>query len=163
PPPPEADAGCNPIIGDDCVTPFPSSFWEVPDPTTATGYRVALGSQALPPITPPLSTGRYNEKDGFSPATPFLVYFAHGVDTTTLRTTDQRDKTVSPNSPVQVLDYETGERLPVFAEMDITPPADGRHALIVRPQIRLRPDRRYVVAFVGLVDAKGAPLAPAPF
>src|SRR6185437_10198013 len=34
PPPPEAQPGCNPIIGDDCVTPFPSTFYEVRDPTT---------------------------------------------------------------------------------------------------------------------------------
>ena len=145
------------------MTPFPSTFYEVPDPTTATGYRVLLGSKALPPITPPLSTERYDQKDGFSPATPFVVYFADGVDTTQLPTIDALDQTVNPTSVVQVLDYQTGERVPVFAEMDLNSPSEPRHALLIRPQIRLQPERRYVVALVGLNDANGVPLAPAPF
>jgi hypothetical protein len=163
PPPPEAAPGCNPVLGDDCVTPFPSTFYEVRDPTTATGYRVLLGTKALPAITPPLSPDRYDQKDGFSPATPFVVYFADGVDTTQLPTIDALDQTVNPTSVVQVLDYETGERVPVFAEMDLNSPSEPRHALLIRPQIRLQPERRYVVALVGLNDANGVPLAPAPF
>ena len=31
PPPADVPAGCNPLIGDDCATPFPSSFYEVAD------------------------------------------------------------------------------------------------------------------------------------
>jgi hypothetical protein len=143
------------------VTPFPSTFWETPDPTTATGLRVALTPQALPTLTPPLATDRYNALDGFSPATPFVVYFANGVDTAQLPTIDQLDQTVNPTSVVQIVDYQTGDHLPVFAELDLN--GSGRHALLIHPQIRLQPERRYVVAIVGLDDATGAPLAPAPF
>ncbi len=163
PPPPEAEPGCNPIIGDDCVTPFPSTFYEVRDPTTATGFRISLGAKALPVVDPPLATTRYDQKDGFSPATPFVVYFKEGVDATQLPLLEALDQTVNPTSVVQVLDYETGERLPVFAEMDVNGAPNGRHALLIRPQIRLQPERRYVIALVGLDDANGKPLAPAPF
>jgi hypothetical protein len=163
PPPPEAAPGCNPVLGDDCLTPFPSTFFEVPDPTTATGVRLALAADVLPQITPPLSTERYNQKDGFSPAAQFMVYFKAGVDETELPTLDELDATVNPTSVVQVVDFETGERVPVFAEMDVNGNALGRHALMVRPMTRLRPERRYVIAIVGLHDKKGDALAPAPF
>ena len=163
PPPPEAQPGCNPIIGDDCATPFPSTFYEVRDPTTATGWHIALGDKALPAITPPLQTGRYNSKDGFSPATPFVLYFKNGVDTTQLPTLDQLDQTVNPTSVIQVIDFETGQRVPVFAEMDLNDPSKPDHALLIRPQTRLLPNRRYIVALVGLNDANGNSLAPAPF
>src|SRR5437762_1230393 len=83
--PHEPPAGCNPLIGDDCLTPFPSSFYEAADASTATGVRVA---NALP---------------------------------------------------------------------------GDRQALLIRPQTRLAPATRYVIALVGLNDASGKPLAPAPF
>src|SRR4051812_2452522 len=41
-------AGCNPLIGDDCLSPFPSSFHEAADATSTTGVRVALPKDLLP-------------------------------------------------------------------------------------------------------------------
>ena len=85
--------GCNPLVGDDCLTPFPSSFFEVADATTATGVRVALGPATLPLSASgvALSPIGSNQKDGFSPATPFVVYFKAGVDATQLPTLDTLD------------------------------------------------------------------------
>ena len=158
-------AGCNPLIGDDCLTPFPSSIVETPDSTTTTGVRVAIPDSSLP--TPhagePLTPARLNLHDGVSPATPFLVYFKQGVEPTQLPSLDALDQSVTATSTVQIIDFTTGDRVPLFAELDSHALPNTRQALIIHPMVRLKPATRYVIALVGLVDASGKKLAPAPF
>jgi hypothetical protein len=163
-PPPVPD-GCNPLIGDDCVTPFPSSLVETADATTATGLRVAIPDSSLPSphAGNPLSATRLNLHDGISPSTPFVVYFKEGVEPSQLPTLDTLDASVTATSTVQVIDFATGERVPVFAELDAHALGGTRQALLIRPMTRLKPATRYVIALVGLKDASGHPLAPAPF
>ena len=162
---PEPAAGCNPLIGDECLTPFPSSFYEVADATSPTGVRVAIDDAILPAPrhSPALSAARLNRHDGASPSTPFVVYFKDGVDATQLPTLDALDASVTAASAVQVIDFATGARVPVFAELDANAFDGQRQALLIRPMTRLAPATRYVVALVGLRDAAGHPLAPAPF
>lgn len=165
-PPPEAAPGCNPIIGDDCLSPFPSAFYERPDATSATGYRVNLQPGTLPTqgSGTPLSPDRLNQKDGFSPATPFIVFFQSGVDRTQLAGWEDPSGSLSPTSTVQIIDYETGEHVYAFAELDHQVQNDTqRQALLIHPLVRLKSGKRYVIALVGLNDAAGNPLAPLPF
>ena len=166
-PPPEAAAGCNPVVADDCLTPFPSAFFERADSASATGYRVALPATGALPVQASgtaLSVERMNRKDGFSPATPFVVYFAAGVDKSQLFGWRDPSPSLLPASPVQVIDYETGERVLAFAELDANVTRDGqRQGLLIHPLVRLKAGKRYIVALVGLRDAAGLPLAPAPF
>ena len=63
---------------------------------------------------------------------------------------------------MQVINYATGERVLAFAELDENA-MGGRQALLVHPLKRLDPATRYIIALVGLNDASGAQLAPAPF
>jgi hypothetical protein len=165
PPPPEAAPGCNPLIGDDCMTPFPSSFHESSDATTRTGVRVSIAASVLPVQADkiPILPDRINAKDGFSPATPFLVYFKRGVDPANLPTADDLAASVTAQSAVQVLDFASGARVPVMAELDANAIPGDRQPLIIRPLLRLQPGTRYIVALVGLKDAAKQPLVPAPF
>ena len=164
-PPEPAQADCNPLIGDDCITPFPSAFFEATDSTTTTGVRVAIPDDVLPqPRTGvPLTAARLAFHDGISPSTPFVVYFKDGVDGAQLLPLDQIGDSLTADSVVQVIDFATGERVPVFAELDANALSGDRQGLLIRPQIRLAPATRYVIALVGLNDASGKPLAPAPF
>jgi hypothetical protein len=157
--PPEPKAGCNPLIGDDCMTPYPSSFFQ------ADSGQVAIPDNVLPVPhgSAVLSASRLNTHDGVSPATPFVVYFTDGVDPTQLPTADMLDQSVMPTSTIQVIDWASGARVPVFAELDSNALTGDRQALIIRPMVRLQPATRYVIALVGLNDASGKPLAPAPF
>jgi len=84
--PPEPAPGCNPLIGDDCLTPFPSAFYETDDASSATGVRVAIPDGVLPEPRSgtALTPARLNRHDGVSPASPFVVYFKAGVDPTQL-------------------------------------------------------------------------------
>jgi len=157
--PPEPKAGCNPLIGDDCMTPYPSSFYQ-----SATG-QVAIPAGVLPaPRATTLSPDRLNSHDGFSPSTPFVVYFKDGVDPTQLPTADALDQSILPTSTIQILDFATGARVPLFAELDANAiGSNARQALLIHPMARLSPSTRYVIALVGLNDAAGKPLAPAGF
>ena len=156
--PPEVPAGCNPLVGDDCLSPFPSSFVEVANSATATGVQVSIAASAMPSMhdgTALLPT-RVNRHDGISPSTPFVVYFKAGVEPTQLPTFDTLDQSVTATSTVQILDYATGTRVPVFAELDANATMSSqRQALIIRPAQRLAPATRYVVALVELKDNKG--------
>ena len=156
-PPPEPTPGCNPLIGDDCLSPFPSSFVERIDPSTATGFRLAIDDATLPQPhgSTPLSATRIDLHDGVSPSTPFVVFFADGVDATQLPTLDALDQTVNPDSPIQLIDMTTGARLPVFGELDANSFPGDRQALIIRPMVRLSAATRYAIALVDLRDANG--------
>ncbi|MBI2389109.1 MAG: hypothetical protein HYV09_05790 [Deltaproteobacteria bacterium] len=165
PPPPDVPAGCNPIVGDDCLTPFPSSFHLRADSSTKTGVKVSIGPNVLPVTRSgiALSPERLERLDGFSPATPFLVYFEKGVDPSQLFGWMDPSLSLTAGSPVQVIEYDTGKRVLAFAELDVNGEGDQRQALIIHPLVRLKPATRYVIALVGLKDKKGAPLVPAPF
>ncbi|HUH02406.1 MAG TPA: hypothetical protein VML75_10440, partial [Kofleriaceae bacterium] len=64
----EIPAHCNPLGGVACITPWPSSVYEVDDATSLTGRRLAVEEGALPvnvddiPIDPAI----INDRDGFS-------------------------------------------------------------------------------------------------
>jgi hypothetical protein len=166
--PPEPAAGCNPIIGDDCLTPYPSSFYEVADPTTKSGVHVSIGATALPVQNngKQILPDRLNEKDGFSPSTPFLIYFKAGVDPTNLPTNDTLAASVTATSSVQIIKADDGTRVPVMAELDANAGAAStgdRQALMLHPMTRLLPATRYIIALVGLKDTAGAALVTAPF
>src|SRR6266571_2021457 len=55
---------CNPLVGDDCFTPFPSIFFEKVDSTSATGYRVDLPADLMPKsaLGVAISPDRFNQK-----------------------------------------------------------------------------------------------------
>jgi hypothetical protein len=155
---PDAVPGCNPV-GADCLTPFPSSFQETADTTTATGVRVNLAANAIPHARNGLKLDltRWNARDGFSPAMPFLVYFPSGIDMTNVpaESNDGMGSSILTSSAVQIIDYATGERVPLFAELDLNVVQGDRQALIIRPMVRLKPATRYLVALVGLKDKSG--------
>src|SRR4051812_11472786 len=65
--------GCNPLgggAGEDCLLPFPSSYYLADDSRTITGKRVRLPGAILPESNwgAALDPAPYNERDGFSSA-----------------------------------------------------------------------------------------------
>jgi hypothetical protein len=157
-PPPEPAAGCNPLIGDDCLTPFPSSFHMGSD------GKVNLPANALPTQNNGIviHPDRLNTRDGFSPATPFLVYFKDAVDDSTLPTVDAPEASLQPTATAQVMDLD-GKRIPCMAELDVNVGMGDRVALIIRPMVRLDAGTRYVIALVGLKDKTGKPIVAKGF
>ena len=157
-PPKDVPAGCNPLVGDDCLTPFPSSFYLGSD------GKVSVPESALPQQNNGINIhpDRLNARDGFSPATPFIVYFKTPVDDAQFPTANDPMPSLLPSSPAQVMDMQ-GHRVPCMAELDVNVGPSDRQALIVRPLVRLDANTRYIVALVGLKDKTGKPIVAPGF
>ncbi|MGE5181117.1 MAG: hypothetical protein ACM31C_03600 [Acidobacteriota bacterium] len=148
---------CNPLGGNHCMTPWPSSVFEIADASSETGRRLAIPADTLPinfddvHVDP---TG-WNQADGFSPAAPIVLSFPGGVSIDGLPPVDNMDLSLSPDSPTVILDMTTGERVAHFAEVDVAAESmPDSQALFLRPAARLVGGHRYAVAITNKVKAK---------
>ncbi|HXU69524.1 MAG TPA: hypothetical protein VN947_09345 [Polyangia bacterium] len=166
-PPAEVPAGCNPVIGDDCATPFPSSFFEVADAASPTGVRVAVAANVWPVTATniPFRGDQLEGRDGFSPATPFIVYFKAGVDPSNLPTDADLTAALNEHATIQIINLADGSRVPLMAELDAAadPSLGDRQALIIRPMARLDNSAHYAIVILGLRDPMGDDLTPPGF
>jgi pimeloyl-ACP methyl ester carboxylesterase len=161
-------AECNPLGGQGCLLPWPSAAYEVTDTSTTTGLRLDLPLSGMPkngddtPIDP---TTRLNYWDGFSPTGPIFAEFPNGVSSAGLPPWTDPSKSLAADSPIVLLNMDTGQRAAFFAEVDQNIGAtDPVHAaLFIRPLERLQPASRYAVAIrKSVVDASGNPLVSPP-
>jgi hypothetical protein len=159
--PPLLADDCDPLVPELCVFPFPSSAYLVPDTTKVTGRRIFFGKTTLPklPDGGHVDPTPFAEHDGFSPGQSLLLYFAN-VSLDGTATQDTLDKSISMSSPTLIVDAETGELIPHFVELDVTAPTPEESSLILRPVVRLKDARRYLVAIRGLKDQSGAEIVP---
>lgn len=158
---------CNPISGDHCFLPWPSSFYLKKDSTSATGYRLNYAEKAMPATVAgkPLSVTRFNTLDGFSPASQILVFVKKGFGKDGFPGQEAIASSTLDTSLIQVLEMGTGARVPFWAELDANGKSDEVPGLIIRPAAPLKWNTRYVVVLrQGLKDAAGGALtAPSNF
>jgi hypothetical protein len=169
--------GSDPDTGDDGRTlylvdespllPFPSMQLTAPDASSATGYRLAVPEGLLPYSDggSPIPVERLNRLDGFSVAATAVVAFPGvAIDDGNLPSWHDPAAALDPSSPVQLIDLDSGQRLPLFAELDAHPDAVGgeNQALLIRPlQAMAFGTRHAVVLTSGLRQQDGSPV-PAP-
>jgi hypothetical protein len=156
---------CNPLGGQGCMLPWPSMAYVKADSSTATGYRLDLPREAMPVNLDGISIepAFFNRWDGFSLIGPMLAIFPTGVSPEGLPSHKDPAASLAPGSPIVLLDLDTGERAPFFAEVDANVRDVQRAALIIRPLARLRPRSHYAVAIRNTVkDASGKPLPTPP-
>jgi hypothetical protein len=157
-------AGCDATVARSCLLPFPNDLFTVPDPTTATGRRVAFKPQWMPRNAAGASVDpvEWNRNDGFSPGQAALAHVpgvsltrSNGVPITDLGRYDDAD------TGIMVFDTVSGERWPIWTELDAATPEAERPAdqlLYVRPAKNWIEGRRYIVVLRDLRDAAGNPL-----
>lgn len=162
PPEPEplvVPEGCNPIAADhDCLLPFPSDFYRT---NGDDGLRVHVPDAALPVFdVGPVDVLAAHRPDGFSIGTPILAVLGAEVDDTSLVFWNgDVSRSLTAESPTMIVDAETGEAVPHFAEIDPRATDPLRQALILRPVVRLEAGRRYVVGLHGIKATDGAVIA----
>jgi len=142
------ESECNPLGGAECVTPWPSSIYEIADSSTATGVRLDFPPGALPANEDriEIDPAQFNRRDGFSPAVQIFTAFPGGVDPANLIGHHDLDASLTDGSPTVLIDLETGERVAHFAEIDANEQYDPDiQALYIRPAFRLKGDTRYAV------------------
>ena len=157
--------GCNPLAADwDCTLPFPSDFYLTDDPDLPSGHRVVLARRAMVQSQEdqrPVDPFGVHPADGFSHLPPILALFPGGVDQRDLVFhTDDISKTLIGESPTVLIDADSLEPVPHFAELDPRAESDERRALVIRPLVRLLNQRRYLVAVSGLHDPAGGLIEP---
>ena len=155
---------CDPLVPEFCGYPFPSNVYTVEDSSTASGRRVSFGNEFLAnnDSTP------WDYSDGFSAGSPILTYLPRATDDVFGGVTDI-DQSLSATSPTLLLDAETGELVPHFAQIDTQAHQNpGMQVLqsstMLRPVVRLKDNARYIVAFRNVTNSDGAVIeASEPF
>ncbi len=154
---------CDPIVPEYCGYPFPNNVFSVVDEGTPTGRRLAISRAMLPRTASGVqhSPDALNERDGFS-VSGTLLAFLPGATTTGLPDPLHIGDSILPESPTIVLDADTGELFPHFAEVDLNAEGDGDRSLMIQPAASLAYGHRYIVAVRRVVDADGNAIAPSP-
>ena len=157
-----AGPGCDFLSTRACLLPFPSDAYTVADPTSDTGRRVAFGPESSPADAngDHVDPAEWNRNDGFSPGTTILAHVP-GIDLTQTGAAPITDleRSLDADSPIVVIDADTGERHLQWAELDANATSDAERALIIRPGANFEEGHRYIVALRRLVDGAGNRIA----
>ena len=154
--------------GSQCLLPFPDDYYTVEDPTSATGKRVDFSDTGMPQNSSgvPIAAAPYNFNDGFSPGQTAVVRVP-GLDTPeAFAATDpiplddlSRNAEHRANEPIVVIDAETGERWPIWVELDSQTSDPEETGLLIHPARNYAAGHRYIVAMRDLRSAAGQPIA----
>ncbi len=154
-----------------CLLPFPDDYYTVRDPSTETGRRIDLETAAMPAngAGTHIDAAPYNGNDGFSPGQSITLKVP-GLDTpqafertgaVSLAKLSDYDR---KRAPVVVIDAASGERVPIWVEIDSNATDPGRAATLIHPAVNFDSGHRYIVAMRNLKDATGKTLkAPEGF
>jgi hypothetical protein len=155
-----------------CLQPWPNDYFTTPDGTTATGRRLALNPSSMPAnqLGQHMDPTDINRADGFSPGNLITVKIPQvetqaAFNNTGFVPVNDLHRYSDANQPVVVIDAATGQRQPVFAELDANPnhytPGDTQDVnLIIRPTRNFLEGHRYIVALRELRDPQNNPVPP---
>lgn len=156
-----------------CLMPFPNDHFTVADPTTDTGRRLHFATVSMPVAGPvkyhpqlPATTGGpfdptdINRNDGFSPGSQIVVKVPGLDNAAALAKTDAVGLTdlgryTDQDAPVVVLNARTGERHPIWVEVDANASSDAKRNLLIAPARNFEEGERYVVVLRDLRDRDG--------
>ena len=159
----EEFSGCDPTEAELCYLPYPSTYHMVEDDSTDSGWRLNFVEGSLPVNLDavPVRGDYWNEKDGFSTVAPIMTFF-DSLDDAGLPGHDDIEASLAADAPIVVLNAETGERVPYFAELDAVAEYDAQRLLIIRPVVPLEHATRYVVGLRDLVKRDGSAVDVSP-
>jgi hypothetical protein len=155
-----------------CLQPWPNDYFTVPDSSTDTGRRLHLNVNSMPAnrFGTHIDPTDFNRADGFSPGNLITVKVPQvetqaAFDNSGFVPVNNLHRYDDDNQPVVVIDAATGERQPIFAELDANPnhytPGNTQDVnLIIRPTRNFEEGHRYIVALRGLRDAQNNPVDP---
>jgi hypothetical protein len=145
-----------------CLLPFPDDYYTVSDPSTATGRRVDFHAAGMPKNAGgvPIDPSAYLRNDGFSPGAG-IVLKVPGLDSaaalqhTAASPINHIGRFADRDAPVVVIDATTGERQPIWVEIDSNAGSPATTALEIHPAVNFASGHRYIVALRNLKDAAG--------
>ena len=156
---------CDPLDTRHCLLPFPSNSYTQQDPTSDTGLRVSMPAGALGANVDGtvIDLTEWNRNDGFSPNTPLLA-FVPGIDAEASNLPKWTDigTSITDASTVVLVDIDTGERVPLWAELDAHAASDDDRLLTIRPAISLPEGHTFAVGLRGMLTADRTFIEPSP-
>lgn len=167
---PAIEMGCHPLGVGQCMYPWPANVFTREDASSATGLRLDYNPELLPKNLQDQTFAAEeltNHLEGFSPNSQIRLTWPGGFDTSAaVPGWDDIGASLAADAPIVLLDVDTGERIPFFAELDALAMQEGagpdREALFIRPMKRLDFAHHYAVAIRGLKGKDGQPLVAAP-
>ena len=163
-----------------CLQPFPNDYFTVADPSTDTDRRLNLNLQSMPQnkAGKPIDPTAQNMNDGFSPGSSLITRIPgleslQAFENTGAVGIDELDAYDDPDQPVVVINADTGERQPIWSEIDFNPidpvtcgnaskpPCEPESVnFIIRPAVNFDEGARYVVALRNLKDDSNNTIQP---
>lgn len=155
--------------GSRCMLPFPDDYYTVADNGSATGKRIDFKAAGMPQnqAGTPIDPAPYNGNDGFSPGQT-IVLRVPGLDNPQalaasnpipLNNLGRND--AAGDEPVIVINAETGERHPIWVEIDSQTDDPAETTLLIHGARNFDSKGRYIVALRNLKTADGSEI-PAP-
>ncbi|MGA7397886.1 MAG: hypothetical protein WBW62_10615 [Solirubrobacterales bacterium] len=154
-----------------CMMPFPNDYYTVDDSSTNTGKRLNFTEGGMPQNKDgvPISPGIYSQSDGFSQGQGIALKIP-GIETeaavqaNNLVPINHQAEYASPDQRVLVIDAKTGERWPIWANIDSNASTIEDALLEIKPAKNFDAKGRYIVALRNLTDVDGNKLeAPEAF
>ncbi len=163
---PDADR-CDPIDRAHCLVPFPNDYYTTPEESAPTGLRVDLAQESMPVNVDGLSafSPELNRNDGFSPNNTIMARVP-GIEGPAAFRANRLVPQMNigaydnPGQRAVLINAESGERHPIWAEVDMVPTAPGDRALLIHPAVALDYGTRYIVALRNLRSESGDRLRP---
>ncbi|MES0872559.1 hypothetical protein [Sinimarinibacterium thermocellulolyticum] len=113
--------GCDFLEPAYCLFPWPNDYFTVADAATDTGRRIDLPLAAMPKNLAglPLRPDEWNRNDGFSPG-QMMVTYVPGLDpeVSGIGNITDIEASLDADAPILVIDADTGERHPIWVEID---------------------------------------------
>ena len=153
---------CEVLDSKHCLLPFPSNFFTVEDASSDTGLRVALPREAIKNADGvPIDFTEWNRNDGFSPNSTLLTYVPGlDADKSDLPSWTDLEASLAEDASVVLIDTDTGERTPLWAELDAKATTADEQLLVIHPAVVLTEGHRYVAGLRNMTDATGASIEP---
>lgn len=156
--------GCDELDTSQCLLPFPSNRYAVADESTPTGLRVNIPASSMPANASGVAIDAtdWNTNDGFSPNSSILTHIDDlDAEASALPSWTDLESSLADSASVVIIDQDTGERIPLWAELDAV--VDGEQPLlIIHPAIALSDGHTYIVALRGLKTSAGSDVIPSP-
>src|SRR5437764_5112588 len=144
----------------ECMPPFPDDYYTKADPTSPTGRRIDLRQLAMPSNSSnvPIDVTPYNVGDGFSPGSVITLKIpgietAADVAATGAAPINHLGRYKSKTAPVVVIDASSGQRQPIWVEIDSTVKPEFANVEI-HPSVNFTSGHRYIVALRNPKNAK---------
>ena len=152
--------GCNPLtIHEDCLLPFPSDHFLVPDESMPSGQRVSYSKYAIPYDEGgrDLDATNWRAMDGFSLVPSILTEFEEKPAYEGLvHILEDYDLSLSAEtSATLIINVETGAAVAHYVDIDSRVPDDEVPMLILHPVENLAPSTQYVVGLFGIKNEAG--------